>query len=85
MAELCVLSDAYTHYRQSLVVYRNDQQVLQLDFFDWPSPPNSAFAEAHNLAREIFGSYSDLPAKGHNPVVSARPTMKLLTFSGSCY
>ncbi len=63
MAELCVLSDDYDHYRQSLMVYRNEKKVLQLDFFDWPSPPNAAFAEAHSLAKEILGAYVDLPTK----------------------
>lgn len=77
MAELCVLSDDYDHYRQSLVVYRNEKKVLQLDFFDWPSPPNSAFAEAHNLAKEILGAYVDLPTKEPSPGGSALSSDKV--------
>jgi TPR repeat protein len=77
MAELCVLSDDYDHYRQSLVVYRNEKKILQLDFFDWPSPPNSAFAEARTLAKELLGAYADLPTKEPAPGISSPSSDKV--------
>jgi TPR repeat protein len=63
MAELCILSDDYSHFRQSLAVYRSGKKVLQLEFFDWPSAPNPAFGEAHDLAIEILGPFANAPTK----------------------
>ena len=68
MAELCIFSEDYYHHRLSLVVYRNDRRVLDLNFVDWPSPRNPARAEARSLADGILGAFAPAPLK--EPVLS---------------
>ena len=68
MAELCIFSEDYYHHRLSLVVYRDDRRVLDLNFVDWPSPRNPARDEARSLADGILGAFAPAPLK--EPVLS---------------
>ena len=53
----------------SLVVYRNDKRVLELNFTNWPSARNPAGSESREIAAEILGP--DPGAVLKQPVLNA--------------